>query len=399
MLLEFHLLQNHAPSNLNRDDTGSPKDCIFGGVRRARISSQCLKRSVRLSPSFRDEMGEADLAVRTRRLPDEVRWILLERGVSEELADAAAAKASGFGTKEGKEQKTLRTAQTMFLAPADIEAVAEVIYEALQGATSVKDVEKLKAKDLQASAELRGWRPITADIALFGRMITSDAFRDVEASVQVAHALSTNRMDHEFDYFTAVDDLQGLGEDDEQGADMIGDTEFSSACFYKYFSLDFDALVANLVGPGPAEGATTEETEAYRVHLEEAHALARVVVPALLRAAVFTTPSGKQNSFAAHQLPDAILVECRPAKTPVSYANAFVKPARAHGDADLVEDSLTKFTAHVEAITGKYSLKADPRLWFCTTDAPLEGARSCETLDELLAGLEVALAGGEQIHA
>ena len=42
-------------------------------------------------------------------------------------------------------------------------------------------------------------RPISVDIALFGRMVTSDMFRDVEASVQVAHALSTNRVIMESD--------------------------------------------------------------------------------------------------------------------------------------------------------------------------------------------------------
>ena len=47
MFVELHLLQNFAPSNLNRDDTGAPKDCEFGGYRRARISSQCLKRAIR----------------------------------------------------------------------------------------------------------------------------------------------------------------------------------------------------------------------------------------------------------------------------------------------------------------------------------------------------------------
>ena len=47
MFLELHILQNFAPSNLNRDDTGAPKDCEFGGHRRARISSQCLKRAIR----------------------------------------------------------------------------------------------------------------------------------------------------------------------------------------------------------------------------------------------------------------------------------------------------------------------------------------------------------------
>ena len=47
MLIEIHMIQNHSPSNLNRDDLGAPKTCIFGGVTRARISSQCLKRSIR----------------------------------------------------------------------------------------------------------------------------------------------------------------------------------------------------------------------------------------------------------------------------------------------------------------------------------------------------------------
>ena len=47
MKIDLHLLQNFAPANLNRDDTGAPKDCDFGGFRRARISSQCLKRSMR----------------------------------------------------------------------------------------------------------------------------------------------------------------------------------------------------------------------------------------------------------------------------------------------------------------------------------------------------------------
>ncbi|MGZ3668061.1 MAG: type I-E CRISPR-associated protein Cas7/Cse4/CasC, partial [Ktedonobacterales bacterium] len=36
MIIEQHILQNFAPANLNRDDTGSPKDCVFGGHRRAR---------------------------------------------------------------------------------------------------------------------------------------------------------------------------------------------------------------------------------------------------------------------------------------------------------------------------------------------------------------------------
>ena len=51
MFVELHILQNFAPSNLNRDDTNAPKDCEFGGFRRARISSQCIKRSIRFHPA------------------------------------------------------------------------------------------------------------------------------------------------------------------------------------------------------------------------------------------------------------------------------------------------------------------------------------------------------------
>ena len=68
MLVQIHMIQNHAPSNLNRDDTGSPKEALFGGINRARISSQCLKRTIRQSEIFREAMA-GHLGVRTRRLP------------------------------------------------------------------------------------------------------------------------------------------------------------------------------------------------------------------------------------------------------------------------------------------------------------------------------------------
>ena len=248
MLIEIHLIQNHAPSNLNRDDTGSPKECIFGGHKRARISSQCLKRSIRRSDIFRREMV-GQLATRTRRLPEIVRDRLFANGIAPAMADIAAKKASGFGTKEGKEQDNLRTAQTMFLTEADIEAVLLVLHAAAQEAGSPAAFEKMAAKDLQANAQQAGFRPISVDVALFGRMTTSGAFRDVEAACQVAHALSTHKVDTEFDYFTAVDDLKEdavAATEEDAGADMLGDVEFNSACYYKYFYTDLDGFVRKL---------------------------------------------------------------------------------------------------------------------------------------------------------
>lgn len=394
MLIEIHMLQNHAPSNLNRDDTGSPKDCIFGGVRRSRISSQCLKRSIRRSPVFAEELG-SDLASRTRGLPDLVQERVLAMGLSPELADLCAQKASGFGNKEGKEPKDGRTAQMMFLSQGDVAAVAEVLYQAAVQAGSAKAFKAVSAKDLQKEAVLRGWRPITPDIALFGRMITSDAFRDVEAAMQAAHAISTHKMDHEFDYFTAVDDLlDPIEAEEEKGAGMIGDVEFNSACYYKYFSLDVDALVENLAGPRPdSKKATATDLQQYEANRKGAEALARRAVLASLKAAVFTSPSGKQNSFAAHQLPDGILVEVRERKIPVSYANAFVKPVTPSGQGDLVERSLVQLQDHVERITEKFSLHSAARLWFTTRNVAIKDVEICETLTRLIERLTDVLQG------
>jgi CRISPR system Cascade subunit CasC len=64
MLIEIHMIQNHSPANLNRDDLGAPKTCYFGGVLRSRISSQCLKRSIRMSDEFKALRG----GCRTRQL-------------------------------------------------------------------------------------------------------------------------------------------------------------------------------------------------------------------------------------------------------------------------------------------------------------------------------------------
>ena len=393
MLIEIHMLQNHAPSNLNRDDTGSPKECVFGAVKRARVSSQCLKRSIRRSDVFQDAFN-GSLAKRTRRLPLLVRDYFLEAGMAEDMATVAAHKASGFGSAAGTEQKEMRTAQTMFLTDADIGAVSEALLAAAREAGTAKKFEKVPAKDLQAKAQERGFRPITADIALFGRMITSEAFRDVEASAQVAHALSTHKVDHEFDYFTAVDDLKKPGEEDEleqgAGADMLGDVEFNSACYYKYFSIDLGGLVDNLTAKSAGRKDIPAEEQA------EAKAVAVSAVEAFLTSAVAVTPTGKQNTFAAHQLPAAVLVEVRPVCTPVSYANAFVEPARAAASRDLVSNSLEKLGKHVEALTSGFNLQSTQRLMLAPEhrEFSITGVERVADLNTLCARLREVMSGG-----
>lgn len=390
MLFEIHILQNHAPSNLNRDDTGSPKECMFGGYTRARISSQCLKRTIRRSDTFEQALSADGLATRTRKLPEIVRQRLKDAGFSPEIAAFAAEKVSGIGNsketsaqpKDGK----FSTAQTMFLSQKDIDAVVAAVeelakdkdidqFKALFAAKPKKGKAKVSGEEEEAApegeglkiqrlAQQKGFRPVTVDVALFGRMTTSEAFRDVEASCQVAHALSTHKVDHEFDYFTAVDDLQGKNEqekEEDSGADMIGDVEFNSACYYKYFSVDAEGLADTLTGRRTFHADQSDRVAARDV--------ASRAIAALLRAAVLTTPTGKQNSFAAHQLPSLILVEARPYPTPVSYANAFVEPVRTPKDgSDLTQASRGRLACHVEALTAGFNLEATARLLLAPED-------------------------------
>ncbi len=390
MLIEIHILQNHAPSNLNRDDSGSPKTATFGDVKRARISSQCLKRSVRRSELFSSHMGQ-HLATRTRRLPEQIKSRFAADPTLAPYAEVAAQKASGFGTTEGKERpanpKTgeYETAQTILFTRADEDAVFETLQAAATKSGSVAAFKNLKAAELQKEARQTGFRPLAVDVALFGRMVTSEAFRDVEASAQVAHAISTNKVTPQFDYFTAVDDLQSSDTTMEQdaGADIIGDVEFNSACYYKYFSIHPNALVDNLVG---AEFRREVPASERNTQIE----LAALAVAEFLRAAVRVSPSGKQNSFAAHQLPYAILVEVRPHTLPVSYANAFVEPASARGQS-LTRDSFAKLKTHVEAVTRKFDLESDARFLLTEEDGEafqIAGVSSIPSLNSLCQALQ-----------
>ena len=97
MLYEIHMLKNYPPVNLNRDESGAPKSCMFGGTTRGRVSSQCLKRSWRRSPLFSQTIGAEHLGIRTRKLPQLVAEKLAEMGVSQEYIDTVFPKISGFG--------------------------------------------------------------------------------------------------------------------------------------------------------------------------------------------------------------------------------------------------------------------------------------------------------------
>lgn len=353
-LIEIHVLQNFAPSNLNRDDTGAPKDAFFGGTRRGRVSSQCGKRAVR---QFFDDKARAgvfspdELAVRTKRVYQAIADALAGRRDAVE-ARAKADTALSY-VKISKAKDVDKTQYLLFLGKREIAALAEaidqhwdVIVEA--DAEQVDDGSKKKKskKDAAGAAPKEVKDRIEAifdggkavDVALFGRMLADMPERSQHAACQVAHAISTHAVEREFDFYTAVDDLKP---EDTAGADMMGTIEFNSACYYRYAVVDWEKLVGDGSKGTNLQGDTELAFKALRVFLE---------------GFVLAEPTGKQNSFAAHNPPEFVAVSvCRDA-APRNLANAFETAIRAR-----TGESLTRNSAEALAVKAGTLDKAYPR--------------------------------------
>ena len=379
MYIELHMIQNFAPSNLNRDDTNNPKDCEFGGHRRARISSQCLKRSIRRSPVFAQTTG-VEIGTRTRWITRLLRDPLLQAAKPEEEVDAVvAAFVPAYIGKMDKD----RTAVLVFLSDEETHSMVEALLanweEVVAQAQESNDNKSKKSsivddlvKGLTKKSKGRTSAP---DIALFGRMLAERPQLGLDAACQVAHAISTHRVTMEMDFFTAVDDLQA---EDEPGAGMMGFIGFDSACFYRYARLDWNQLTENLRGDA---------------------ALARRTVAGFLRAAVQAVPTGKQNSMAAHNPPSFILAVVRGDGMGWSLVNAFETPIRPKGNSGLVAPSVEQLDTYWGYLVDAYgddtilatlSLSLDP-------DLPLDRLVDCRVKDlsALVDGVLAALPAGE----
>jgi len=334
-LIEIHALQNFAPSNLNRDDTGAPKDAIFGGVRRARVSSQCSKRSVREYFKVQNKDWHAS---RTKRIVDELVERLvpkLSEGKSDSIEDikkAVITAISCLGTekKQVKVVKENKTDVLLFLSPQEISALADTIESSYSKLLNSKPNEAV-IKAINNSVDGENKARLSIDVALFGRMLAVMPEKNQYAACQVAHAISTHGVDREFDYFTAVDDLKP---EDTAASDMIGTVEFNSACYYRYAVIDWEKLVGNLQG----------DVE-----------LATMGLRAFLKGFVVAEPTGKQNTFAAHNPPEFVMTSVRHNAAPRNLVNAFevpVRPAKGNSLTKISAESLTKKARALQAAYG-----------------------------------------------
>jgi CRISPR system Cascade subunit CasC len=360
MFIELHLIQNFAPSNLNRDDTGTPKDCIFGGVRRARISSQCLKRAMRAAPVFA-KTTRLDNAVRTKQLIQEK----LKKGLPEEKAASAEAEAILTKMVEGLFSKMdkAKTAVLLYISPQEAANICETVVHNWDALIDPKGRDGTIAQLVKELNKQFRDRTSAPDIALFGRMLAEHPDLNIDAACQVAHALSTHRISMEMDFYTAVDELNK----DDSGAGMMGFTGYDSACFYRYARLDYAQLHQNL-------GAVSDVTHR--------------TVEGFLRATIDAIPTGKQNSFAAHNPPSLIMAVVRNGGMGWSLANAFERPVPIDRNGGYVAASVRSLDDYWQRLCTVYGESTLARVAVLPLDADLPLSKltshQVQNLDDLI---------------
>lgn len=337
--VDFHALHTLPPSNINRDDTGAPKSAIFGGIVRQRVSSQAWKHAIR--KDFNDYLNLSNLGIRSRRLPHYIFQRI--HNISPELneADATNRVRSFFEAakiplanekQDASPLAALETKALMFLSDQQITNIAKFLIEN-------KDQRPNKRLFQELFNESN-----SIDVALFGRMVATDKGPNlnVDASVQVAHAIGVHESQPEFDYFTAVDDV--VEDAEETGAGMIGTVQMMSSTLYRFASIDFKSLSCNLGSQGAAVSA--------------AGAFATCFVRSL--------PAGKRNAFAHWTLPELVYVTVRDDRA-VSLVNAFETPVDAVPGTSRRQAAAEALAAEASQVEAMYGL-APAASWILAQD-------------------------------
>ncbi|HEY8982430.1 MAG TPA: type I-E CRISPR-associated protein Cas7/Cse4/CasC, partial [Streptomyces sp.] len=342
---------------------------LYGGARRARVSSQAWKRATRIE--FAKAEPAADRATRTKR----IAALLSERlalpaadggaGVDKEGADRlAAALLEPLGIKKSS-KKEEQSAYLLFFGKRQLDSLIALLDGRAGELLALSDEDlKKEVGQLPVVAALSTGHP--AEVALFGRMVADLKDLNVDASVQVAHALSTHAVRTEFDYYTAVDDENV----EDSGAGMIGTVEFNSATLYRYAVLGVHQLRDNLTSPQATREAAVRFVGAFARSM----------------------PAGHQNSFAHRTLPHLVLVTVR-TDQPVNLVSAFETPVTGHSglaveSATKLADELTQtgrtwgsVPAHVLAT---YGMEGDKLAEAFGPSAPFPAL--LENLDGLISG-------------
>lgn len=369
LIIDIHALQTVPPSLINRDDTGAPKSAVFGGIPRQRVSSQSWKRAIR--KYFEDNFDPDQIGDRSKRLPEKIAQ-RLEAEAGLEQAEAIGRvqklfKAAKIATEVEKAPKKTEetdvehnpyphTKYLFFLSPAQVNRAVEALGDAWEGKITKKDAEAIL--DEQHSV----------DMGMFGRMVADDAAFNVDAAVQVAHALGVHSSAPEFDFYTAVDDLAEEGE--ETGAGMLGTVQMMSSTLYRYATVNLDGLTENLDSSENARDAAVKFVEAF----------------------ISSMPTGKINTFANQTLPELVYVAVRSTR-PVSLVNAFEAPVEATESNDRRHESAKRLADEARSVAEVYGFKPDAAYVLALGDLAedFDGLAERVTLAELTEKLQSQL--------
>ena len=350
--IDFHVLQTVPPSCVNRDDTGSPKTAIYGGSVRARVSSQAWKHAMRAE--FKQLFKEEELGNRTKNV---VEMIEKEMSAIDDSMDSSvrhkkaveALKLAGIPVKAAKKDDPEKAEALFFMSNKQKKAIAELAI-VLEPKSKYDKEEKTPLQNALKDNP-------SVDIALFGRMAASDPTLNYDAAAQVAHAISTHAVQNEYDYFTAVDDLQ---KDDNAGAGHLGTIEFNSSTLYRYATVNASEL-EKTIGKENAAEAVKKFGQAF----------------------ICSMPTGKENTFANRTFPDTVYVTIR-TDQPVNLCGAFEAPVKV-SDNGYAKESEKMLAEYAEKVYGRFASK--PVAEFCIGDFFGESASSL-ALPQLLSEVE-----------
>lgn len=371
-VIDIHALQSLPPSNINRDDTGAPKSAVFGGVPRQRVSSQSWKRAIR--KDFEDKLPAGTVGFRTKRVVDLIavrvqelsevngdKWPLARaQDAAKALFSAAGIKLNAVASVDDESARGEETGYLFFLSPRQIENAAKALIGSEDAKPSKKEARELLNNDH------------SIDIAMFGRMVAEDSTFNVDAAVQVAHAIGIHESEPEFDYYTAVDDV--VEDKEETGAGMIGTMQMMSSTLYRFATIDLKSLTENL-GDGDAAVKSTV---------------------AFLRSFIESLPTGKQNSYANNTLPELIYVVVRDSRS-ISLVNAFEAPVRAPEGGSRRLEGARRLAAEARSIETEYGFVPKESFVIGLADlrTPFEGIATSITLPELSDQVRDALGGSD----
>ncbi|KAA3651090.1 MAG: type I-E CRISPR-associated protein Cas7/Cse4/CasC [Proteobacteria bacterium] len=329
--VQLHVLTSYPPANLNRDDTGRPKTALMGDALRLRVSSQSQKRAWRTSDIFETALA-GHIGTRTKDMGKRVFADLVAADVADKNAREWARKIVGqFGKlkadKKSDKNEDLQIEQLAHFSPEEIEAIDELAQTcAARNDGPTEDELKLLRTPRKA-----------ADIAMFGRMLADNPAFNMEAAVQVSHAVTVHKSAVEDDYFSAVDDLNdGLT---DKGAAHIGERSYGAGLFYLYICIDRALLAENLGGD---------------------QALTAKALQAFIHAVTKVSPTGMQNSHASRAYASYVLAE-KGDQQPRSLAQAFLKPVKPFENEDMLEKSVKAIETRRDNFDKVYGACADVR--------------------------------------